>query len=895
MASGLEFNITIGAAVGGALAGLTSVNRSVAQLGKTSSRLMSRQQMLGDLMENPLRMSKQRVGELRREYVRLGTDIERIGRAQAHIGKLQGIRTSIGNTRAQLKSEIMGNIAAIGTIALPVKLAIDFESSMADVRKVVDFDTPEQFKAFNDEILQMTRILPKSGAELAQIAASGGQLGVARDDLPDFITTVAKMSVAFDMSADQAGDSMAKLANVYKIPIGRIGELGDAINELSNTSPAKASDIVNALSRVGGVAKQFGLTEFQAASLTNTMIALGKSPEVASTSINALMTKMMTAEKGGKAFQGALRLMGVDAKQLAKNIKQNPEQALINFMKRIKSLPQEKQMGVLVDLFGREYADDIAVLAGNLDQYEQSIRTLTDTTEDGKLNFLGSMDKEFSARAATTENNLHLLKNGVFELGITVGSVLLPSLNDTLNTMRPMIGSFVDWAQANPEVITSIVKMVGALVAFKAGSFAVRAVFNEIHGLWTLIRMAKSMVGVQWLRATMAFRYGNGILRGSLLKVGAGLKWLKGLFPMLTRAAMIAGRAMMTTPIGLAIGAAVLAGWWLYENWDNVCGFVVDRWSALTDWWTNSTLVQGIQSYLTDCFEWWSGFWSNVYGFAVDRWDALTDWWTTSTLVQSIQGYLTDFFEWWGGFWDQLTDDPIGTLTDIGAAIINWSPLGLFYQAFAPALNWFGFKLPADFSSFIGNIWRSITDGISSWQPLEWIEKAFSGVAKWFSDLGASIKTEISSWFSTSQSVMQNIELQRNSRPSLNAAQEHRKKKQAVLQKNGVNPADYDSGKLSTEQYRDLDRQIRNEGSIVNDIIQSGSNLNLSAVIQESNQQQATAKQSPSSVNITYAPVINAGHATSNDALAAILNDDKRQLERTWNELQRDMDRVNYA
>ena len=77
---------------------------------------------------------------------------------------------------------------------------------------------------------------------------------MARKDLPKFTETIAKMSVAFDMAADQAGDSMAKLANVYQIPIDQIGKLGDAVNHLSNSSPAKAGDIINTLGRVGGVA-----------------------------------------------------------------------------------------------------------------------------------------------------------------------------------------------------------------------------------------------------------------------------------------------------------------------------------------------------------------------------------------------------------------------------------------------------------------------------------------------------------------------------------------------------------------------------------------------------------------------------------------------------------------
>ncbi|WP_322597213.1 phage tail tape measure protein [Mergibacter septicus] len=147
--------------------------------------------------------------------------------------------------------------------------------------------------------------------QLATITATGGQLGVAEKDLKAFTTTIAKMSVAFDMSADESADAMAKLANVYAIPINEIDKLGDAINELSNNSPAKAEQIVKVLGRIGGTAKDFGLTQNAATALSSAFISLGKPAEVAGTAINGMLTKLATADKGGKKFQEALSMLGV--------------------------------------------------------------------------------------------------------------------------------------------------------------------------------------------------------------------------------------------------------------------------------------------------------------------------------------------------------------------------------------------------------------------------------------------------------------------------------------------------------------------------------------------------------------------------------------------------------
>ena len=60
---------------------------------------------------------------------------------------------------------------------------MQFESAMSDVRKVVDFDTPEQFAQMQQDILRMGRTLPMTHEGLAALVAAGGQAGLAREEL----------------------------------------------------------------------------------------------------------------------------------------------------------------------------------------------------------------------------------------------------------------------------------------------------------------------------------------------------------------------------------------------------------------------------------------------------------------------------------------------------------------------------------------------------------------------------------------------------------------------------------------------------------------------------------------------------------------------------------------
>jgi len=83
----------------------------------------------------------------------------------------QGIKARMGSLGLNAVKGFMslGSMAtAVGTsITSMAQPAIKFESAMADVKKVVDFKTPEGFKNLSKDILELTRTLPMTAEELA--------------------------------------------------------------------------------------------------------------------------------------------------------------------------------------------------------------------------------------------------------------------------------------------------------------------------------------------------------------------------------------------------------------------------------------------------------------------------------------------------------------------------------------------------------------------------------------------------------------------------------------------------------------------------------------------------------------------------------------------------------
>tara|TARA_B110000211_G_scaffold15953_1_gene16696 strand:+ start:22816 stop:26613 length:3798 start_codon:yes stop_codon:yes gene_type:complete len=400
-------------------------------------------------------------------------------KTEDRIRKLKSETNGWTESLENAKGSIAGLVAAGAGLAVMTGEAIEFESAMADVKKVVG-GTEGQMESLGTQIKQLSTELPISADGLAQIAAAGGQLGVPIEKLGEFIDLSAKMSVAFDISAEQAGQAVAKLSNIFNIPIDDIESLGDAINVLGNTTAAKEADIVNVLTRIGGSASQFKLTAEQSAALAATFISMGATSEVAGTGINALLSKLQTANVQGPQFQQALAEMGLSANQLGEDIRANPQEALNSFLRTLSELDDQSRAETLTRLFGQEYQDDIARLLNGLDKYDESLARITDTGTTA-----GAMQDEFSARIETTEAQIQLLKNGLEVVAINLGSIFLPAVREMAEGLGDATAAVAEFIEAYPSIagIATVLGTAAASVgALRIGMLSMRYVGVKAFG-----------------------------------------------------------------------------------------------------------------------------------------------------------------------------------------------------------------------------------------------------------------------------------------------------------------------------------------------------------------------------------------------------------------------------
>jgi TP901 family phage tail tape measure protein len=112
-------------------------------------------------------------------------------------------------------------------------------------------------------------------------------------------------------------------------------------------------------------------------------------------------------------------------------------------------------------------------------------------------------------------------------------------------------------------------------------------------------------------------------------------------------------------------------------------------------------------------------------------------------LVYKYWDPIKNFFK---GVWDKVTAFFSSGIGNISAQILNWSPLGLMYKAFAGVMNYFGVKMPADLSGMFQQTWErlkafansgieNIAKTILAFSPVGIFMQVFSAVFVYFADL----------------------------------------------------------------------------------------------------------------------------------------------------------------
>ena len=483
------------------------------------------------------------------------------------------------------KAQILGaqSLAAGATVTTPVKRTttdfMSFEDAMIGVARQVqglkddagNF-TPE-FDAWKIKIQELSKELPLTTVQIANMIESAARMDIAKEELEDFVRLNTQMAIAFDaQNPDELVDQFGKVSKNFKLTIADTKDLADTINWLDDNAISKGTGIIGYMNRVAGISGIAKISAKNMAALGSTLQTLGAEEEDSATAVTTIFTRLGVAGNHSEV-DGGLKKLGLDPQKIAKGMASNAQDTLMLIVERIKKLKDEDKLDVMKGLVGIPHIKTISKLVDNTEEWRRQIALANDELAKN------SMSREFQTRMKALSASTGIFQNRLFNLSATIGGTLAPTLKDIMSKAGDGVDKFKNWIEANQELASKIMIVVAiagsALTAFGGLSLVLSFLVYPIA------------------RVALGFNYFLKISKG----LGAGVGLLAKAFAWFgataVKAVLNLTRVMFANPIiaiiMLIIGALIL----LWQNWDTVKESLSKGWAWLSEQaneiWTNIT------------------------------------------------------------------------------------------------------------------------------------------------------------------------------------------------------------------------------------------------------------------------------------------------------------------
>jgi TP901 family phage tail tape measure protein len=612
-------------------------------------------------------------------YAKVGLDFKEMdssmagqkGKFSSFCGDLEGragkMGAAIGN--ALKTGFLVAGAAVAGAAVAGTKAFADYEQGLASVSKTTGL-TGKELEALGNQLRQLATAGPVTVGEFEKIASAAGSLGIgakkmaegdlpgAREEIVAFSKTVSDMAIAFEMDVETVSTSMADIANVFNIPTEGLGKLGSQFNALENSMSATAPQIIEFVNRFGGTATMFGESAAATAAFGATLSELGVKGDEASTQLRSGILQLTQAtnvsEAKIKAFAKSAgisiedaqkqmangqeniaamaRLMGISATDLASMLDKDLYGTLIKMGGAFKNIESDTTKAAEAQkIFGAYGYQALIKLGDGADEYATAL---------GLINVQGDeITKEAATMANTIWGQWDRMKNGINDVGISIGEVTSGPFRDFLAFM-------------NDSIIPSVKEFI---IAFTAGDWGKVGdmMAKGIKAGWDKLKdLGKSLYDK--IRSVNWSGLGSYVTRGIIsawneLKSLGGqlLGWLRGI-DWGSIGAMVAGSLM-----GI--------GQWIYSSITSI------------DW-------VGISSYITTGL---AGMLETLSGYGQTIYDAISkvDWSKVGETILSSIGNLADQISSlfagikWGDIGEGIKaaiDSAIASLSNIGSKVLDY-------------------------------------------------------------------------------------------------------------------------------------------------------------------------------------------------------------------------------
>lgn len=439
-------------------------------------------------------------GRLQKSYDKLKTSQETL---QAINNKQQEVKASIASTKTQL----VGTIGAITAVAAavyagPVKSAQEYETAMAKVGTIADTQAVPLEK-MSGQIMALSNQTGISANAIADDVYNAISAGQDTADAVNFVTNSTKLAKAGFAESSQTIDVLTTILNAYGKSADEVGSVSDMLIQIQNKGKVTVAELSSVMGKIIPTANANGVSLEQLGAGYAIMTSKGIAAAETTTYMNSMLNEL---GKSGTTADKLLRsTTGSSFKELMASGKSLGD--VLGIMQQA----AEESGKSLSDVFGSAEAGKAAVslLSGGVDGFNESVQGMIDSA--------GATDAAFAQMENTTEAKMAKAKNSISNLGIVLGQNLLPIVGQLADKVAVAVTKISEFAQANPKVVQTVLKVVAGLAALKVGMLTTK--LFTLSAQDGILSLAGKLVG---LRAGFIENAATSVSFATKLKTAGG-------------------------------------------------------------------------------------------------------------------------------------------------------------------------------------------------------------------------------------------------------------------------------------------------------------------------------------------------------------------------------------
>lgn len=454
-------------------------------------------------------------------------------------------------------------IAAVTGVAYSIQKIIDFNGKLSDavanVQKTTGMSKDEVeglAKSFSSLNTRTSKI------DLLGIAEVGGRLGIAKNEIFDFVKVMDKAGVAlgdsFQGGAEVVAEKLGKIKGLYNelqdasVTVA-FESVGSALNVLGAAGAASEENMADFVTRVGALPSAIKPSIAQALGLGAAFEESGLKAEVAAGNYGKVVSI------AARDFTKFAKVMGLPAEEVKKLINTDPTAFFLKFSKSISSLDATELAKTLdyLKLNDNEVKMVLGAAGKNTEVFSQKIQLANKALNEGT-----SLTDEFNIKNATLAATLERIKKTV--AGWFSSESFVKWLGAAVAWLARLIGATKDGSQSM-STFKNVLVFVAKVVAVLTAALFTNVAVQKLVAMWTNRSTEATLLNNI---ATKASAVAQGIARIATLAYAYVLAVLQGNMVRAAAASKLLHVAMSTTPWGLALAAiaAVVVAYQMFSD-----------------------------------------------------------------------------------------------------------------------------------------------------------------------------------------------------------------------------------------------------------------------------------------------------------------------------------------